>query len=107
MNEATEAPAIEYVDPPEREEIPSELLVTEKPEPQKLNRAERRRLTRTIVRKTRRQVRKAERRQNQAIRELRGKRCARCNLLFLGRAQWRCQCKATVARKEAGMASDG
>ncbi len=64
------------------------------------NRAERRRLTRDIVRKARREARKAERRQNQAIRELRGKRCPRCNLLFIGRAQWRCQCKVIPKRYE-------
>ncbi len=99
MNKATET-RIEYVDPPERTEIPTEPQVTEKQEAPKLNRAQRRRLLRPIVRKARRQARKAERRQDQAIRELRGKRCTRCNLLFIGRAAWRCQCKAVPARKE-------
>jgi hypothetical protein len=97
---------VEYIDPPECDETPTEPLVTEKPSQPKLNRAERRRLTRDIVRTARRKARKAERRQNLAIRELRGKRCARCNLLFIGRAQWRCMCKAVVARKEAEVASN-
>ena len=94
------AASIEYVDPPERTEPVTKPVVTEKPEPPKLNRAERRRLQRYITRKARRQIRKVERRQSREIRELRGKRCPRCNLLFIGRAQWRCQCKAVPARKE-------
>jgi len=99
MNETNEAPAIEYVDPPERTEPIIEPIVTEKQEQPKLNRAERRRLTRTIVRKARREARKATQRQSLVVRELRGKRCTRCNLLYIGRAKWRCQCKAVPANK--------
>lgn len=98
---AASLPTIEYVDPPEGREVPTRPVVTEKPEQPLLNRAERRRLQRYILRKARRQVRKAERRQSRAIRELRGPRCPRCNLLFIGRAKWRCQCKAVPANKES------
>jgi hypothetical protein len=84
-------------------EVKEAPITIEKPETPLLNRAERRRLQRYIIRKARRQVRKVEQRQTREIRELRGKRCPRCNLLFIGRAKWRCQCKATLARKEKAM----
>lgn len=80
--------------------LPAKEAPKEKPEPPKFNRAERRRLSRYIVRKARRQVRRVERKESRDIRELRGNRCARCHLLFQGRAKWRCQCKAVVAGKE-------
>jgi hypothetical protein len=84
---------------PEPKEAPKE-----KPEPLRFTRAERRRLSRFIVRKARRQVRKVERKESRDIAELRGNRCGRCHLLFQGRAKWRCMCKVVVAREEAEVA---
>ncbi len=81
-------------------EVKDKPIPMEPQEQPKFNRAERRRLQRYILRKARRQIRKVEQRQTREIRELRGNRCSRCNLLYIGRAKWRCQCKAVPASKE-------
>jgi hypothetical protein len=83
---------IEYVDPPQRTEPVTTPLVTEKPEPTLLNRAERRQMARYIRLKTKAQMREVKRRKPW-IADQAKQRCGRCHLYFLGKAEERCQCQ--------------
>jgi hypothetical protein len=83
---------IEYIDPPARTEPVTTPLVTEKPEPTLLNRAQRRSLQRYIRLKAKAQMREVERRKPWIVDQAK-QRCDRCSLYFLGKAEERCQCQ--------------
>ena len=79
-------------------EVKDDPITIEQPEQPKLNRAQRRKLKRHIMAKARAQIRIVKRREGRDTQELRGLRCGQCGMLFIGRTQWRCQCKAIKER---------